>query len=280
MKILFWNIGKELTSGKIDILKELVLSESPNICCLAEGSNSQKDCQKIEELYSSLNYQQFYTPILGKVNFQLPYARNGLKVFHKDCQAMNDFEFHHQRQDGRIIRFDFSLNGEVNTVIFLHNYSKNGGIDSTRKQLVFISDIKRLLDNSQLNLKDSNVVVLGDFNLEPWDNNLRTPDLLNSYFMTKHLSWAENIKLNRSVFYTPSAEEIIQNKESIIGGTYFSEKYGWALFDFPIYNKRKMKLNFKILNTIGEKTFFKTNGANCEDFKESGFDHLPILVTL
>ncbi|MFC0878823.1 hypothetical protein ACE01N_19665 [Saccharicrinis sp. FJH2] len=280
-KILFWNVGKVLDNNKLKLISTTLNKYSPNIVCIAEGSHSQNDCLKIEQELIVADFTKYYSPLLGKEKFGIQYISNGLKIFYKDCSITNDFDFYFQRQDGRIVKFELNNNGETISLIFLHNYSKNGDREYTTKQTILLSDLNQLLKNSKLDTEESKVVLLGDFNLEPWDNLLRTPDLLDSYFLSKHLGWAEKKKKKESLLFNPITEKMIFDKSTQIGGTFFSQSLGWTLFDYPIYNRKTLKLNFKIITEISnEISFDSKNGSDCDDLINNNFDHLPILVTL
>ncbi len=278
MKIIFWNIGKNLSVEKNALIKKLLDHEVPNIVCIAEGSRSQKDCERIEKLFLESRYKIYYSPSIGKEKLEIKFIPNGLKVFYKDCLPKEAFDFHHLRVDGRIVRVVLNKEQKRISLVFLHNYSKRGNRESTLNQSLFLNDLKQLVTNEQSN--DNNILVVGDFNLEPWDNYLRTSDLINSVFISKHLSWAETKNRKSYLFYNPLAENLINDKNSLIGGTFFSKDFGWALYDYPIYNKQSIDLEFKIISKINKVEFFKKSSAKCDNFEKHDFDHLPILIKL
>lgn len=271
MKIAFWNIGKNFNKNKAVILKDFLLDKEPNILCIAEGSNSQLECEELEILLLNSGYEQYYSPILGKTSYKENYIRNGLKVYHKNCYLAEKFDFIHSRQNGRIIRLMYKHDNKIFTIIFLHNFSKSGNRESTLEQVSFITTLNQMITNGNHDNKNSNIVIIGDFNIEPWDNILRNPKLVNSFFLNKHLVFEKEKKNNNALMFNPLIENLIVNNNKI-GGTYFSKKMGWALYDYPIFNENVIDLEYKIISNL--------NGVEILNDENTDFDHLPIIIKI
>ena len=117
-------------------------------------------------------------------------------------------------------------------------------------------------------------LIIGDFNLEPWDNILRHPEYINSSFIKVHNDL--NLLRNSKAFFNPISNLIHKSVE--IGGTYFSKRSGWALFDYCLYNTNKMKVDFNIVQGLMGSSLLsdKYTLKNPKD----AIDHLPILTTV
>ncbi len=278
MNVLFWNIGKRFinkSSLLIDVLEEI----KPDILCIAEGTYSIEECGEICDLVNKLNYNSYYSPIIGKKLFAFPYYRNGLKLFYNNTiNLASDFGFEHIRNNGRIIKMELNYKGESYIFIFLHNYSKSGNREVTDEQRLFISDINAMFKLSKIAINNENVIVVGDYNLEPWDNILRMPGYFESYFLKKHYEIA--IRKCQKKYYNPITEKIINSNIQNLGGTFYSENSGWALYDYPLYDEDKIQLNYKIITQTTQNELLKSDDKIFKDFLINDIDHLPILLEL
>ena len=87
MKILFWNIGQKLTNNKLDLIKNIIVADNPDIICIAEGSHSKVNCKKLDNYFNLNNFTCYYSPLFYENQTLLldyKYERLGLKIYLKD----------------------------------------------------------------------------------------------------------------------------------------------------------------------------------------------------
>lgn len=281
MTIIYWNIGERLTSIKKSLIQELISKNDINIICISEGSYSIEECTGLEDLFSSNSYKTYYSPKFSKEkNLGYGYIRNGLKIFYRNVVINDSFQFQFQREKGRIIKLVFDHNSKKYSLIFIHNFSKLGNREVTDQQRLFISTINQMLEFGEENKNDLIPIIIGDYNLEPWDNILRTQGYLKSSFLSKHHHLERRKRGNSNVFFNPITESIILDSNLNLGGTYYSDKTGWALYDFPIYDKSKANLEYIILTSIGSTELLTKNIEHHNGMVHNEIDHLPIQIKL
>lgn len=294
MKVLFWNIGKNLIDRKLELLSEAISTEAPDIFCIAEGSRSKEDCQTIIDTFARHNYFCYYSPLAYKtVELNYKYKSNGLKIFTRQREIVKEqFSFYHQKYDGRIVALKTNIDFFKPTVfIFLHNKSKSGNREVTDPQRVFISELRRFIEalhesalkevlntNSEIKPAKQRIIIIGDFNLEPWDNTLRQEIYLNSSFYKKHNAINKR-NLTDTNYFNPIAEYIFQSPIENLGGTYYSDSNGWALFDFVLYDTNESNITYNIITEFeGGSKLLDDDILVESEFINDELDHLPIIT--
>ncbi len=285
MKILFWNIGKTLSKKKQDLIKEAISEQAPDIFCVAEGSYSIMDCQIIIDIFETNDYFCYYSPLFFQIkNLKLnyKYKRNGLKIFVKDKSILKEaFSFANQRQDGRIIVLKATINLKLTTIIFLHNFSKSGNREVTDDQRKFILSLSDMIEIGQISKDTERIIIIGDFNLEPWENILRHKSYLKTSFIQQHNSINLRKANTTNHYFNPIAEMIFESKIENLGGTYFSDGNGWALFDYCLYETKNTNISYGVITEInGTNKLLNHDTTIDRAFLIEEFDHLPIITQI
>jgi len=280
MKVLFWNIGKELNDYKFEILTNLINNNNFEIISIAEGSYSKENCKKIDDYFKSNNYKCYYSPLFAEnklLMLDYKFERFGLKIYVKENLLIEEnFHFGLQRENGRIVSITILKDFKKYILIFVHNYSKSGNRVITNEQIAFITRLSDMINIWKIKEQRDLLMILGDFNMEPWDNILREKKLINSFFTTKHWNISKRINDNSQNYFNPIIENIISDENSNLGGTFYKNEYGWALFDYVLINGNKDKVKYKILtDNLLETDISKTN-----NFIKHNLDHLPILIEI
>lgn len=282
LKTIFWNIGRDLTSTKLDLIDKIITSNSPDIFCIGEGTVSKINCQKIIDVFDKNNYDCYYSPLFSENKGLKPiynYKRFGLKIFvSKNVNIKDSFSFAEQRIEGRIVILKIYHNFKPVTYIFLHNKSKGGGDDENLDQINFVGTLKEMITVGKIADNKERVVVIGDFNLEPWDGVLKHEKFLNtSIFPTRNIINQRNCKRDK-YFYNPIIEFISNSKTYNLGGTYYSNNKGWALFDFILYDTNEGEVNFSIITKLNNDCeLLNSNNRLKKNFLNFKLDHLPII---
>jgi hypothetical protein len=282
MKILFWNVADPLTEKKERLLQAVAQDHQPAVFCVAEGSHSGPQCQKLIDLFTQLSYRCYYSPLSyrnSKLGFPYKWLATGLKVFVRNDVQVEDLTLGHTRERGRIVVLQTQVHNRKTAVVFLHNMAKSGNRAATDEQVLFLSGLPVLLYGSKLIDQDERVLLIGDFNLEPWDAPMRNEKLLNATFLTKHLQFAQRGSAKGSNYHSPLLEHVIHSKLSNLGGTYYSDTSGWALFDYVLHAGGEQHITYEIITALSSgEELLRTDETLHKSFMTAEIDHLPILV--
>lgn len=281
LNILFWNIGKTFTQKKLDLISEAIKNEKPDVFCIAEGGK-KNDIIKIVDEFNNNNYHCYYSPLLStdkKLKLGYRFQQLGLKIFVRDKKIIkDDFLYEAQREKGRIVILKISYNYQSLNIIFLHNKSKSGSNSETLEQISFISNLKDMLDIGEIIKKDERVIIIGDFNLEPWDRVLKHKKFINTSFFSNNNS-IKTRKNNSRHFYNPIVKYISNSSIINLGGSYYGSRYNWALFDYVLYETKDVDLEFSIKEKFKNGTsLLKKDDRIKSSFINHKLDHLPIFI--
>lgn len=292
IKLLFWNLGDKLTTDKEKLVLEAIVKISPDIFCISEGTPSIKTCETIIKIFENKGYHCYYSPLhYIKNNLKKPYDYNdlGLKIFVKNEELLKEkFEFNLQREEGRIVILKTYINFRPTTIILLHCKSLAGSDHSTKEQHIYFVRLKDMLDLGKVTINKSNkeimgeterLIIVGDFNIQPWESVLNSKDYLQTSFLTKH-NQIKNRKKDADVFFNPSVEYIINIDKPNLGGTFYSQTHGWAILDYLLYKTADGITHYEIITKfIDGSDLLKQELDKEKDFLNYEIDHLPILIT-
>jgi exonuclease III len=291
IKVIFWNIGKDLNIGddktfkKLGLIAEAIDIVSPDIFCIAEGTPSKDACQKIVDVFLRKGYSCYYSPLFSDREDLKPptnynYDRYGLKIFIKDISTIKTpFAFTEVREVGRIVALKIFFNYQEIIFIFLHNKSKEGETHETLDQADNIKAIYEMISLGKQSEEKERIIIMGDFNLNPWDRLLEHKTHLNtSYLQNRNSILQRNSDL---CFYNPIVELLSKSGTPNLGGTYYSNNSGWGLLDFVLYDTRDIQIQFDIITEFngGSKLLNSATNINKSFFNHS-LDHLPIISTV
>ncbi len=282
IKTIFWNIGKELTDVKVQLLNVAISTISPDIFCIAEGSYSRDDCQKLVDTFSAKGYETFYSPLFPKpeeIKTSYVIRRYGLKIFVKDKAIIkNPFVYTDLREHGRIMLLRVFFKFRQITFIFLHNSSKQGETDDTLDQQDNIKAIYEMIKVGKTVEEKERIIIIGDFNLDPWARLLKHETHLNTSFFQNKNSILQ--RFDEKCFYNPIVDLLSKSTIVNLCGTHYGSK-GWGVFDFMLYDTRDFQLAFDILTKFQDGTELLNVDANLKSgFLNHGLDHLPIMTTI
>ncbi len=293
MKIISWNIGKyngiigttlkeDSIKSKLEVLDDLIKSELPDIFCIVEGT-TYKTNNQLHELFISNDYFIYFEPeFINKPEYKGLFEFNtydsyGLKLYVKNTikDKIEPFDPYRAIHKGRLINIE--LLNQKGVFIFLHrNMSRP---DKERDE--FISAIFDWCYKGKLGMIADNIFIMGDFNLHPCSKKYFSTE--SGYLITEVVESIYKVKKRNSLcFYNPIINNISNHQKTNMGGTFYSNNYGWGIYDFVLirdYDKNKQDFeiitssnNFKILD---EKDETKT-----KDFFNHEFDHLPIKLNI
>ena len=293
VKILSWNI--HTSSKKIPPLLSSVLTEIVN------DKEHDIDIVVLQEAFGSFvdkalnsagsNFYEIITP--GNL------IENGVRIFLKQ----NKFEQpylpqKHERNKLFIVRLKLRGGSEQFNIAAVHLHSKVGNSERQQlwKNLPIINKIKEC-EGKKFYGNDRTIIV-GDFNHNPYENNLCDPFLLNSknsrMLISTLTSNPVTKKTDRDFWYNPMwnllGDHDFINGNQRVTGTYFSygvdEKPIWNLFDGIIlrpsimdrvdFNQSSILTSTKTTNFL--KPFIIKNNESIINDQIS--DHLPVKFTI
>jgi len=278
MDIVFWNIGVQISQDKLDLVESIISDNSPDIFCICEGTPSRKDCIDLNNTFNANKYEEYVTPTsLERIGFS--YLDDSLKLYVKKG-TYKPFEIGKQTHKGRVVLIQ-SIVDNYN-LLFLHNYSKGGIVHNNDSQVEFFAGVKFWLNQFYSNIDHNQFVFIGDFNLEPWDSFNRKNFLLKCSFWEKDLMINNRVNGRKNkVYFNPAFEHIAKSNNLNLNGTYYNKNYGWAFFDYPIYNSEKYIVKYEVITSVNSgQEILKSNTKIKTDFLKKNIDHLPIKVNI
>lgn len=299
IKAAFWNVGKNLTEKdddgkinhkKVELLNETIKTVNPDIFCIAEGTFSKTDCKLLEKTFSDNGYITFYSPLFPEpkemqeeADEELSYVskRYRLKIFYKEGMSLrSEFSFTALRENGRIIVFKVYHKFKLLTFIFIHNKSKEGETEDTLDQTDNIKGIYELISLGKTVGEKERIIIMGDFNLNPWDRLLHHKTHLNTSFFQNKNSILQ--RFPEKCFFNPVVELLANSRKLNFAGTHFSTiKKKWGLFDYVLYDTKDVELNFEILTELPSGIELLNSSETVRgDYFNHHLDHFPIVTTI
>lgn len=274
MKLSFWNIGRGQTSEKSTWAIELLTATTPDIIAFAEGPESIRDSHVFEQLITSLNYQCYYAPHYydgPKINKQYDWNRCGLKVFYKNgFKLKSSFVLSNQKLEGRIIYIRCD-----NYSIFIVHGPSMAGDELT--QASFVAELSRFISIKTMRNDKENIVVVGDFNLEPWDRLLRGRKHIESHFYSKSFKFHANYTNDKKIYWNPIFEYLQQEKNAELIGSFFKDKW-IGLLDFALLSKNDFLQKIELPTSLNSKLLLTAKNGSCK--LPNHLDHLPLILEL
>jgi len=277
MKIFYWNINKALTNSRTNWLEKAISEKDPDIFCIAEGPESIADCNDFVNQFTQDKYYSYYSPTLYSddvISKQFGWNKLGLKVFVKEGVTLKSrFSFANQKIEGRIIYMRFEKEGVMYSLFFIHGMSKAG---DDLNQNDFVIELSQFIMTKTINKEDDRIIVLGDFNIEPWEELLKKKRYIYSLFFEKMQNYYSDKPIKR-IYSNPAFDYIQAHTNQDLIGTFYNESY-ISLFDFPLLTNNIKNAEFDIITQIsGQDILIKKNS---KDILVDGFDHLPITLKI
>lgn len=277
MDLFYWNIGRNINVEKTDWILKCIESLRPDILCIAEGPESVEKCSEFNKNIEKENYRVYYSPTWYTdkvIDRQYLWSRFGIKVFVKNGFRTPLFDFSCQKFEGRIIYIRFECNASYYSMFIIHGTSKAG---EEIEQHAFIIELSYFINGKLRNNPTDKVIIFGDFNLEPWDDLLGLRSYIKSCFFSKRYDFIQNSFNGARIYQSPIFEHIQSCSEKNLIGTFYNKHYT-AILDYALFSKDINNHTLSVLTNVdGNNLFVERNN---KIVLTSGFDHLPILLTL
>jgi exonuclease III len=267
LRIVFWNVHrKDLT----DFVCAIAQSTMADIIVLNENTvNSRKTLGALKEQVS----RDFYIPAV--------LSSSSEERFHCFCKtsSLDMSEVHSGfRTSVRRLRVGSRriLLGLVHGVDM-----RNYGPEERQSFAQSLAGEMRLVKDQQ---KTNNLVMLGDFNMNPYDKGMTLAAGLNSMMTKSCVEPGVRKHINKEYdFYYNPMWSLFGDKNAGPPGTVYDTSsqgpYGWSMLDQVLINHSIVPLfhDVQILDKAGEVSL--TDGRGRPDSKKAS-DHFPILVSL
>lgn len=277
MNIVFWNIGKSLTDRKLEWVERLIACKIPDIYCIAEGPESIEATQNLMKRIELTGYRCYYSPVFYQepvIDKRYDWNRCGLKVFVRNgVKLKTKFTFPNQKEDGRIVYLLFEQNGKNYSVFLIHGTSKS---QTPMRQNAFIVELSNFIRAKMLN-KDGGVVILGDFNLEPWDNSLKDGKYIESYSSSKAFNYFSFKEPQKRIYNNPIVRYVEEHPNPDLIGTFYKGKH-ISLLDFALLSRDVDNFELEVVAEInGTSILVKSNKKHV---LVDELDHLPVSLKI
>lgn len=256
MKIVSWNVNS--IKARLENVLEWVSYNNPDILMLQELK-----CEEASFPYEALSHLSYNYAISGQKTY------NGVAILSKYPidDIKKDFTGNPCPEQARFV--EISYNSPLGYMRAINVYVPNGGEVGSEKfalKLEFLKALKVYLSNVQS--KEENIVIGGDFNVAPFDIDVYSPkDLENSTCFT-----LEERKLLRAIINDDWIDlyRILHNKK-----TEFS---WWDYRAGALQHNHGMRIDFLLGNTT---LACKASAAHIDKAarsKEKASDHAPVIV--
>lgn len=264
MRLLFWNVNKrDLT----DLICAIVAERDVDAVVLVEALTSSEG-KTLSGLHSQVSHDFRW----------IPSVRNRFCVFSRN-PSLNLDEFH---SGFRTSVRDLRLGGDRLMLALIHGYDlRNYDAEARQEGARTIMEELRVVES---NSGVDRFVLLGDFNMNPFDRPMNLASIYNSVMTRSCAERGQRTKNGQAfpLYYNPMWSLFGDNTDGPAGTIYDTSDqgpYGWSMFDQILL--RHSTINYfkevHILRNAGLASL-QTNLGRPDQTNAS--NHFPILVTL
>jgi hypothetical protein len=264
LHILFWNMyRKDLSEALASIVEE----HEPSVVILAECGAT------VEVLLDAVNRETVRYRFVDMIGDSKLVA----------LTTLSSIQIHCLRDERRYSFWRVQTEHSVVTLCGVHlqsalNYDRDELNELTRR-------LRQDLESVEVFEKHNRTILIGDFNLDPFDQGLTSSEGLGSVSSLRLAQRSPYRKVafeTRRVLYNPMWSHL-GDRPSEPEGTYFRPSgiigYGWRMFDQILFGSSVMELfrdfEVEILRTAGDNDLVDHRGL---PDSTSASDHLPIRI--
>ena len=264
LHILFWNMyRKDLSEALASIVEE----HQPAVVILAECGAT------VEVLLNAVNRTTVRYRFVDMIGDSKLVA----------LTTLSSIQIHCLREEKR---YSFWRVKTENSVVTLCGVHLQSALNYDREELnELIPRLRRDLESVEVFEKHNRSILIGDFNLEPFDRGFTSSEGLgavSSLRLAKRAQARQVAHETRRVLYNPMWSHL-GDRPSEPEGTYFRSSgiigYGWRMFDQILFSPSVMDVfrdfEVKILRKAGDNDF--VDHRELPD-SASASDHLPIRI--
>ncbi|MEL6263464.1 MAG: endonuclease/exonuclease/phosphatase family protein [Cyanobacteria bacterium J06626_6] len=264
--VLFWNLNRR---GLTEEVSQLCRIHSVDILVLAEAGLSDLKFQRQLSRETGSAYIAPYNELSSRIRFFFRYPSESIRP------AADSY--------GLSIREIRPPLGRSVLIAGVHLSSKRHA--DREEQLFQARDAVAKIAETEENLGHSRTLVIGDFNMNPFEGGLVDADSFHGV-MTMHIAQKQdrNVrKMKRKFFYNPMWSRMGDGSEGPAGTYYYqrsrNREFFWHTFDQALIRPALLpsfrRENLKILTAVGSRSLL-TEGEISSGYS----DHLPIMIEL
>lgn len=257
MNLLFWNLAKNENSK---VLKEIIIEKAIDIIILSEFQSTN-----LTLVVSGLNGEFCLHQGFGACEKVILLARKTVEIIVR-------------REQNRYALYACNFDGRSYIIAGIHLPANPSADAELRKNV--IRDLIKDICTLETELKNSNTIVIGDFNASPFDDELIQKDAFNAVLYKELIKKTEYVKINGKQyrrFYNPMVNFVSEDSLNY-GSFYYSngmKTLYWFCYDQVIVRK-------PLINVISSIQYCKkvNNRSLLNKFMPNGniSDHLPLMV--
>ena len=264
MNILFWNVGKKNLESEI---ATIMTSTHTDILVLAEYENASSSLLRILQQRGIIEYSALSTIGCNRIKV---FTNSEIKYFRpvEDADRYSIIEFH-KPGHLRLLMAMVHLSSKL--------YWKEDD------QRIEVSYFKSNIERIEKREGHSNTIILGDFNMNPFDPGMISAEAMHSLpCLRTAKSGYRIIKKRKHLFFYNPSWNLLGDRDGV-AGTYFYKdsnyiSYHWNLLDQVILRPgiadRFDKQSFRIVTESGGVNLLNDNN------RPALSDHLPIFFSM
>ena len=271
MNIGFWNINKKDLDNEV---VQMMLENELDIIGLAEVPEDEITIEIIKK-YKKLTGQNLY--FIHNTNDKVIILTRLNPSLFIDVSSLY--------KSKRLISFKLILKGKIIiNLVFIHFHAKNNWSDiSLAMECVTISNAIRSIE---INNKSNNTIIIGDFNMNPFESGIISTTGLNAISDKNYLKSKISKKIDQTeynYFYNPMWN-FFGDKEEPMGTYYYrssgSVSYEWNIFDQILIRPELINYlrddSVKIISNINTQSLLSKYSRPNKKYS----DHLPVTIDL
>lgn len=264
MRIVFWNVNHVDLTGLV-----CLLAKTTDADVIVLNENTVPSQMTLKALHKEVS-TEFFVP-----------RTNSEKRFHCFCrnQALDLSEVH---SGFRISVRRLNVSATPTLLALVH------GVDiqnyDTEERQSFAQSLATELQFAKQNWSTNRLIVMGDFNMNPFDRGMNLAAGLNAMMTKACASVATRRYLGKDydLYYNPMWSYLGDLSDGPAGTIYDTSRrgpYGWSMLDQVILSHSVLGLfgRVEIITTVGANSLLDANGHPDSD---SASNHLPVMLEL
>ncbi len=262
---LFWNVNRKAIAREIALLCK---HHDVDVLILAEADFTDFDLQRNLREETQHVYTALYNQLSSRLRFFFRYAPEAISLVHDIPSRLSIREIH-------------PPSGNSILLAAVHLASKLYADRSDQSYQARL--VTRAIEEAEASVGHRRTLVIGDFNMNPFEDGLVDADAFHSV-MTQAIAQKAVRTVagtKRSFFYNPMWGKLGDGSEGPPGTYYYpgskNRQFFWNMFDQVLLRPDLLPMfemdSLKILTEIGKTQLLKAGSIN-----RSISDHLPIMI--
>ncbi len=268
LRIVFWNVHRKDLTGFVCAIAESTMAD---IIVLNENQVTQDET--LHALQKNVS-AEFHNP--------MPSFPSSENRFHCFCKQTSLVDMSEVYSGSRISTRRLKIGSHSVLLVLVHGIDIRNHDAATRQE--FAQELASEISFIKEQEKTNKVVILGDFNMNPYDRGMNLAAGLNAMMTRSCVERGYRTqRRKRYEFYYNPMWGLFGDNPAGPSGTFYNTSnqgpYGWSMIDQVLIHHSIVPLfhDVKILDQAGELSLIDARGR--PDSKKAS-DHLPILVSL